>query len=123
IECNYYRIGLCTLSKKINKSIFLECGIRKYVLPGVVIQSTLIGVGYATGREVVQYGAGYGALGWITGLTILVGFAIMAFLMFEIARLFRAYDYRSLVKQVLGPFWFLYDIIYFLLAILIIGIV
>src|SRR5699024_748647 len=52
-----------------------------------------------------------------------VGFAIMAFLMFEIARLFRAYDYRSLVKQVLGPFWFLYDIIYFLLAILIIGIV
>src|SRR5699024_9128085 len=78
---------------------------------------------YATGREVVQYGAGYGALGWITGLTILVGFAIMAFLMFEIARLFRAYDYRSLVKQVLGPFWFLYDIIYFLLAILIICIV
>src|SRR5699024_11610473 len=75
----------------------------------VVIQSTLIGGGYATGREVVQYGAGYGALGWITGLTILVGFAIMAFLMFEIARLFRAYDYRSLVKQVLGPFWFLYD--------------
>src|SRR5699024_4278686 len=79
--------------------------------------------GYATGREVVQYGAGYGALGWITGLTILVGFAIIAFLMFEIARLFRAYDYRSLVKQVLGPFWFLYDIIYFLLAILIIVIV
>jgi len=111
------------LSKKENKSSFFEGGFGRYVLPGVVIQSTLIGGGYATGREVVQYGAGYGALGWITGLTILVGFAIMAFLMFEIARLFRAYDYRSLVKQVLGPFWFLYDIIYFLLAILIIGIV
>ncbi|HLR24069.1 MAG TPA: hypothetical protein VK100_10195, partial [Pseudogracilibacillus sp.] len=111
------------MSKKENKSSFFEGGFGRYVLPGVVIQSTLIGGGYATGREVVQYGAGYGALGWITGLTILVGFAIMAFLMFEIARLFRAYDYRSLVKQVLGPFWFLYDIIYFLLAILIIGIV
>src|SRR5699024_3021860 len=109
--------------KKKNKSSFFDGGFGRYVLPGVVIQSTLIGGGYATGREVVQYGAGYGALGWITGLTILVGFAIMAFLMFEIARLFRAYDYRSLVKQVLGPFWFLYDIIYFLLAILIIGIV
>lgn len=111
------------MSKKENKSSFFEGGFGRYVLPGVVIQSTLIGGGYATGREVVQYGAGYGALGWITGLTILIGFAIMAFLMFEIARLFRAYDYRSLVKQVLGPFWFLYDIIYFLLAILIIGIV
>src|SRR5699024_12579034 len=32
-------------------------------------------------------------------------------------------DYRSLVKQILGPFWFLYDIIYFLLAILMISIV
>lgn len=114
---------MVALSKKENKSSFFEGGFGRYVLPGVVIQSTLIGGGYATGREVVQYGAGYGALGWITGLTILVGFAIMAFLMFEIARLFRAYDYRSLVKQVLGPFWFLYDIIYFLLAILIIGIV
>src|SRR5699024_9563 len=47
----------------------------------------------------------------------------MAFLMFEMARLFRAYDYRRLVKQILGPFWFFYDIIYFLLAILIISIV
>src|SRR5690625_7928121 len=47
----------------------------------------------------------------------------MAFWMFEVARLFRAYDYRSLVKQILGPFSFLYDIIYFLLAILMISIV
>lgn len=114
---------MCALAEKQKKSGFFEGGFGRYILPGVVIQSTLIGGGYATGREVVQYGAGYGALGWITGLTILIGFAIMAFLMFEIARLFRAYDYRSLVKQVLGPFWFLYDVIYFLLAILIIGIV
>lgn len=105
------------------KKGFFEGGFGRYIVPGIVIQSTLIGGGYATGREVVQYGAKFGALGWITGITILIGFAVMAFLMFEIARLFRAYDYRSLVKQVLGPLWFLYDIIYFLLAILIIGIV
>ncbi|HLR63014.1 MAG TPA: hypothetical protein VK097_11340 [Lentibacillus sp.] len=105
------------------KNGFFEGAFGRYVLPGVVIQSTLIGGGYATGREVVAYGAKFGALGWIAGLTIVIGFGLMAFLMFEIARRFRAYDYRSLVKQFLGPFWFLYDIIYFLLAILIISIV
>lgn len=106
-----------------NKKSFFEGAFGRYILPGVVIQSTLIAGGYATGREVVEYGAKFGAIGWVTGLAILVGFAIMAFLMFEVARLFRAFDYRSLVKQFLGPFWFLYDIIYFMLAILIISIV
>lgn len=105
------------------KSGFFDGAFGRYIVPGIVIQSTLIGGGYATGREVVAYGAKFGALGWIAGLTILIGFAVMAFLMFEMARRFRAYDYRSLVKQFLGPFWFLFDIIYFLLAILIIAIV
>lgn len=105
------------------KAGFFEGAFGKYILPGVVIQSVLIGGGYATGREVVAYGAKFGALGWITGLAILIGFGLMAFLMFEVARLFRAYDYRSLVKQILGPLWFLYDIIYFFLAILMISIV
>ncbi|TRM12112.1 hypothetical protein FH966_10685 [Lentibacillus cibarius] len=106
-----------------SKNSLFEGAFGRLVLPGIIIQSTLIGGGYATGREVVAYGAKFGALGWIAGLTIIVGFGLMAFLMFEIARRFRAYDYRSLVKQFLGPFWFLYDIIYFLLAILIISIV
>lgn len=105
------------------KKRFFDGAFGRLILPGVVIQSTLIAGGYATGREVVEYGAKFGALGWITGLSILIGFAVMAFLMFEVARLFRAYDYRSLVKQILGPLWFLYDIIYFLLAVLIISIV
>ncbi|HLS36056.1 MAG TPA: hypothetical protein VK061_07450, partial [Bacillota bacterium] len=110
------------MSAQKKKGLF-EGAFGRLILPGIVIQSTLIAGGYATGREVVEYGAKFGALGWITGLMILVGFAVMAFLMFEVARLFRAYDYKSLVKQFLGPFWFLYDIIYFLLAILIISIV
>jgi len=105
------------------KQGFFEGAFGRLVLPGVVIQSTLIAGGYATGREVVEYGAKFGAIGWVTGLTVLIGFALMAFLMFEVARVFRAFDYKSLVKEFLGPLWFLYDIIYFLLAILIISIV
>jgi len=105
------------------KNSFFEGAFGRYMVPGIILQSTLIGGGYATGREVVQYGAKFGAYGWVAGIVIALGFGLMAFLMFEIARRFRAYDYRSMVKQLLGPFWFLFDIIYLLLAILMISIV
>lgn len=112
-----------TAVKTRGKRGIFEGGFGRFIVPGIVLQSVLIGGGYSTGREVVAYGAKFGALGWISGIAIMVGFAVMAFLMFETARLFRAYDYRSLVKQFLGPLWFLYDIIYILLAILIVAIV
>lgn len=95
----------------------------RYVLPGVILQSVLIGGGYATGREIVEYGAKFGALGWMAGLGIFVGFALMAFLMLEMARRFQAFDYRSLLSQLIGPLYWLFDIIYILMAILIIAIV
>lgn len=105
-----------------SKQSFFDGAFGRFFVPAIVLQSVLIGGGYATGREIVEFGAKYGALGWISGLTIFFGFGLMAFLTFEIARLFKAYDYRSVVKQLIGPFWFLYDIIYLLLAILIIAI-
>lgn len=94
----------------------------RFILPGVILQSVLIGGGYATGREIVQFGARFGALGWIAGIAILAGFSVMAFLMFEIARRFQAFDYRTLLKQLIGPWYWLFDIVYVLLAILIIAI-
>ena len=74
----------------------------RLILPGVILQSVLIGGGYATGREIVEFGATYGALGWIAGLAILVGFGLMAFLMFEIARRFQVFDYRRLLRVLIG---------------------
>ena len=54
---------------------FYEGTYAKYILPGVLLQSVLIGGGYATGREIYSYGAKFGAMGWISGLTIGIGFA------------------------------------------------
>ena len=59
---------------------FYEGGYAKYILPGVLLQSVLIGGGYATGREIYSYGAKFGAFGWISGLTIGIGFALLPFL-------------------------------------------
>lgn len=94
----------------------------RIILPGVILQSVLIGGGYATGREIVEFGAKYGAMGWVAGIAIFIGFAVMAFLMFEIARRFQAFDYRTLLQRLIGPFYWLFDIVYILLAILIIAI-
>ena len=104
------------------KRSFFDGPYGRMLLPGVILQSVLIGGGYATGREIVEFGAKYGALGWLAGLGIFVGFGLMAFLMFETARRFQAFDYRTLLKKLIGPLYWLFDIVYILLAILIIAI-
>jgi uncharacterized membrane protein YkvI len=104
------------------KQSMFDGAFGRLILPGIVLQSVLIGGGFATGREIVEYGAKYGALGWLGGVGIFIGFTIMAILTFELARMFKAYDYQTLLKQLIGKAWILYDIIYLLLAILIIAV-
>jgi len=96
--------------------------IFSLLIPGIILQSVLIGGGFATGREIVEYGGKFGPGGLLTGIFILIGFTLTAFLTFEISRLNKAYDYKSLLKVLIGPFWFLYEIIYLILAVLIIAV-
>lgn len=101
----------------------MEGGFGRYVLPGIILQSVLIGGGYATGREIVEYGARFGAMGWLGGIGVFIGFVLIAFLTFEFARKFQVFDYRSLLQQLIGRAWFLYDIVYLAMAILVIAVV
>ncbi len=104
------------------KGSFFEGAFGRYVLPGIILQSVLIGGGYATGREIVEFGAKFGALGWLGGVGIFIGFTIMSVLTFEIARIYKVYDYKSIVQQFAGKAWILYDVVYMLLAIIIIAV-
>ena len=101
---------------------FFDGRYGKYLLPGVLLQSVLIGGGYATGREIVSYGAKFGAGGWIAGIGVLIGFAVVAILTFEIARLYKVYDYKSMIKELIGPLWPLFDVVYVLTMIVIIAV-
>lgn len=94
----------------------------KYLLPGVILQSVLIGGGYATGREIYQYGAMFGSMGWMSGITIAIGFSLFAFLTFEICRINKVYDYKNFIKQIIGPLWPVMDILTILIAILLIAV-
>ncbi|WP_026894524.1 membrane protein [Clostridiisalibacter paucivorans] len=104
------------------KKSFFDGAFGRYLIPGIVLQSVLIGGGYATGREIVAFGAKFGALGWLGGLGIFIGFTLISVLTFEIARIYRTYNYKSLVKQIAGKLSVVYDVIYILLSIIIIAV-
>lgn len=108
------------LSRRIGE--LLRGPLGRIVLPAVVLQSVLIGGGYATGREIVAYGAKYGSLGWLSVLAIFVGFTVMSVLTFEVARAFRAYEYKGFIRSVIGPAWPLFDLLYGAMAVLVIAI-
>jgi len=79
--------------------------------------------GFGTGREIVEFIAKYGALGWISLPVSAVTLVIALIPSFEIARVFKAYDYMSWSKQFLWRLWPLFDIAYILLAWIVIAVV
>ena len=89
---------------------------KRYLLPGFVFQSVVIAGGYGTGRELVEYFLKFGPLGGLLGMLLIttVMWSIVLAVTFEFSRIFRAYDYRTFFKKLIGPFWFIYEIIYIL---------
>lgn len=97
---------------------------QKYLLPGFVFQSVIIAGGYGTGRELVEYFLKSGPLGGLLGmlLTTLMWSIILA-LSFELARQFKTYDYRSFFHQLLGRFWFLFEIVYIVYLFIVLAVI
>jgi len=98
---------------------------RKYVMPGLIFQGVLIGGGYGTGREIVEYFMQFGPVGGILGLfavTLPVWVVILA-ATFEFARLFETYDYRSLLMNLLGRFWVSFELFYVTLLVIVLAVV
>lgn len=94
----------------------------RLLLPGIVLQSVLIGGGYASGREVVEYGARFGIYGVGAVVVVFLGFSVMAILTFEFARLSRAYEYKAFMHQLIGRAWPAFDLLFGAMAILIIAV-
>lgn len=92
-------------------------------ITAIILQSVWIGGGYGTGREVVEFIAKYGALGWISILVGLVSLLIALVPSFEIARVFKAFDYMTWSKQFLWKAWPIFDIAFILLSWIVIAVV
>lgn len=88
------------------------------------MQSVMIGGAYGTGREMTQYFTQYGMLGGLLGLGVAAAcIAIVFSLSIEVAREFRVFDYRSFAKVLLGPAWFMFEIVALSLMLLVIAVI
>jgi uncharacterized membrane protein YkvI len=97
---------------------------QRYLIPGLVIQAVIVGGGYATGRELVEFflsrGPATALLGM--GLTALL-FSMGAMVSFDLARRHNAFDYRSFCRVYLGRFAFLFEIGYVATLMLVLSVV
>jgi len=97
--------------------------LRIYVLPGAILQSVNIAGGYGTGRELVEFftrhGIGNGLAGLILASTLM---ALVFATSLALAQRFRAYDYRSFFRVLLGRAWFLFEILAVVLFILVLAV-
>lgn len=97
---------------------------QRYVLPGFIFQSAVIGGAYGSGQELVEFFLGHGPVGGLLGMTVtMVVFSVVLMAAYEFARKFRLFDYRSFCKNLLGPAWPVYEILYVLMMILVISVV
>ncbi len=98
--------------------------IRVYLVPGAIFQSIIVGGGYGTGRELVEYFLQYGIGGAFKGLLVAtLLFSIILAFTFEFARVFQAFDYRSFLRRLIGPIWPLFEVNYLMGVVLVLAVV
>lgn len=86
--------------------------VRVFVIPSAVFLSAIFGASYGSGREVMEFVSSHGPSGGIIALiTVVVVHCLLLAISFEIARMYKSYDYVSFCKELLGPGWVLYEIV------------
>jgi uncharacterized membrane protein YkvI len=97
--------------------------LLRYVVPGLVIQAVMVGGGYATGRELIEFFVSKGPATGLLGLALTaLWISAAAAVSFELARQYRTFDYRTFSRIFLGRFWVLFEIGYYALLLLILSV-
>lgn len=106
-------------------SILSSKTFQKYFVPGIVFQSCVIAGGYGTGRELVEYFMGYGPKGGMLGMCIvsLLTWSVICAVSFAFAQIFKKYDYKSFMKELMGPGWVIFEIAYIIFILIVLGVV
>lgn len=95
----------------------------RYLLSSLIFKSALIGGGYTTGRELVEFFLSRGPASGFVGMVVAAAiFSAVLSVVFEMSRRYRLYDYRSFLKKLLGPGWVLYEIAFLSLLVLILSV-
>jgi uncharacterized membrane protein YkvI len=93
---------------------------RVIVIPAAVFQSVIFGGAYGTGREIAEFISVFGPNGGLLAVLVLaLGFGLTNFLSFELARIYKTYDYRGFLRLLTGRAWITFEVL-FLLALLVV---
>jgi len=97
--------------------------IKAWIVPGAVYQSVVVGGGYGTGREVVEFISSLGPWGGLAAVTLItVLMSVVLALSFELARLFQLREYRAFCQKLLGRFWVSYEVVFILGLVLVLAV-
>jgi uncharacterized membrane protein YkvI len=97
--------------------------LYRYVVPGLVIQAVLVGGGYATGRELVEFFVSKGPLTGLVGLALTaLWISAASMVAFELARRYRTFDYKTFCQVFLGRLWILFEAGYYALLLLVLAV-
>jgi len=95
----------------------------RYLLPGLAFKAAVIGGGYATGRELATFFLPSGPIGGIAGMLLATAiWSVVCALTFAFAFRTGSRDYRTFFRSLLGPFWPIYEISWFLALMLILAV-
>lgn len=96
---------------------------QRFLLPGFAFKGVVIGGGYATGRELVEFFLPYGPLGGVLAIVVaMLLWSVVCVLTYLFAHRMRAFDYRSFFRALLGPFWFVFELAFLLFIVLILAV-
>ena len=99
--------------------------LKRYLLPGFIFQSVVIAGGYGTGRELAEFFLPYGPRGGIMAMMLvsMTCWSVVCAVAFEFARVFRAYDYRTFYRALLGRGWLLFELTYSLMLVVVLAVI
>ncbi len=96
---------------------------QRFLLPAFALKGVIIGGGYATGRELVEYFLSQGPWGAFLGMALATAiWAIVSALTFAFAHQTRSYDYRAFTAQLLGRGAIIFEICFLLFSILLLAV-
>jgi uncharacterized membrane protein YkvI len=85
---------------------------RVLLVPSAVFLSVVFGASYGSGREVMEFISSNGPTGGLVAIATLASvYVLLLALSFELARMYKCYEYVSFAKVLLKKGWFSYEIV------------
>ncbi len=96
---------------------------QRWLLPALAFKAVVIGGGYATGRELVEFFLPSGPRGGLLGMLLATAvWSLVCVLTFLFAQETRSDDYRTFFKHLLGRWGLSFELAYFIFLILILAV-